>query len=928
MAASWYLRKGVKQYGPYTPDQIRDLAGQGKIAPNDLLWRDRPEKGAPASQFEGLGSLIASARAKKTATPSKPTQTARPKPAPARPTPAKATAVPKPKPQPAAFQTIEEPAKPEPAPEPEQRSPSVFQRWLNWRVLLPVAMAVAAVLFIAFAIAFWPSDPMADPHPTPARAKARAAQKKKEVEARQAKSRYETHIGPFFSKYCYRCHGNEKQKAELNLEALADRKASLKAPQTWIKVISVVRSEEMPFKKPYPTPEERKEIIAWASGLLDEIDRNTPPDPGRIVLRRLNKVEYTNTVRDLFGVNFKPAEAFPSDDVGHGFDNNGEVLTLSPLLLEKYLAAAGDVLDKAVVTKDWSKPEKRLYQAEAMKVTGGATGSSDMLVMYAAGEAFAMVDFPMDANYLVRVKAGADQAGNEPAKMAWNINGKTQKVIEVKVSRNRQKTYEHKLRFGKGRTRFAVGFINDYYNPQAPDRRQRDRNLILDWVEIVGPVDVKPPEPPVSHKRIFVAKPGKGKPSRDAARKVLQAFVPRAFRRPATKDEIDRYLRLYDAAEKQGETFESAMKLPLKAVLVSPHFLFRVEKDRPTKDPRGVHRIGDLELASRLSYFIWSTMPDEELLSAAKRGKLHEPKVLEAQMRRMLKDPKARALADNFAVQWLQIGRLDEVMPDRKTFPKWNDKLRRAMKEEAVLFFQALMKEDRSLLELLEADFTFVNEPLAQLYGIQDVKGDSMKRVSLKDSRRGGIVTMASVLTTNANPTRTSPVLRGKWIMDILLGTPPADPPDDVPPLPTEPEDMRKTLRERLEIHRKDPTCASCHMKMDPLGMALENYDGIGGWRDKDAGKPIDDSAVLPDGHKFAGAKGLKQVLMSQKDLFVRNVVAKMLTYALGRGVEYGDRRFINEISSELAKGGYKFSTLVRGIVKSYPFQYRKVRKG
>jgi hypothetical protein len=446
-------------------------------------------------------------------------------------------------------------------------------------------------------------------------------------------------------------------------------------------------------------------------------------------------------------------------------------------------------------------------------------------------------------------------------------------------------------------------------------------------VEVHGPVEFKAPELPETHRRLFVAAPGDGKSKRDAASEILERFLPLAFRRPVEEAERERFLKLFDLAEKQGESFESAVKVPLQAALVSPHFLFRVERDRPSADPKGVHRVGDWELASRLSYFLWSSMPDAELFGLAREGKLSDPKVLEGQVRRMLGDARARALAENFAIQWLQLRRLEAHQPDPKRFPAFDEPLRKAMLEEAVLLFDAVVREDRSVLDLLGADFTFLNERLAKHYGIAGVQGPEMRRVALTDPRRGGVLTMAAVLTASSNPTRTAAVKRGKWVLETILGTPPPPPLPDAGELKDETDADRKlSLRQRLEKHRADPSCAACHRRMDPIGFGFENYDGIGAWRDRADGRPIDTAATLPDGSSFSGPVELKNLLLKRRDDYVKCLTEKMLTFALGRGVEYYDSLAVKEIRKRLADNGFRMSTLVAEVAASYPFQHRRNR--
>lgn len=424
-------------------------------------------------------------------------------------------------------------------------------------------------------------------------------------------------------------------------------------------------------------------------------------------------------------------------------------------------------------------------------------------------------------------------------------------------------------------------------------------------------------------KRLFPFHPGEHLTERNAARKTLEAFLPRAFRRPIRSEELDRYLRLFDVAKNRGESFEESIRLALKGALVSPEFLFRVEADHDTRE---AYPISDYELASRLSYFIWSSMPDQELFDLAAKGTLHEDDVIEQQVRRMLKDPKSLALADNFSSQWLGFRELrTTIQPDRKRFPKFTPAVRDAMYDESVLLVDSVLREDKSVLTLLDADYTFLNEPLARFYGIPHVSGEQMRKVQLHDGHRGGILGLGSIMTVTSYPLRTSPVLRGRWVLDTVLGAPTPPPPPDVPQLPKDDWNFHgQTLRQVLEQHRKNPECAACHARMDPIGFGLENFDPIGRWRDEQRGKPVDAAGQLVTGEKFSGPAELKQILLKKKPQFVRNLTERMLSYALGRGLEYYDQAAVLKITAAMDKNDDRASVLVTEIAKSYPFRYRR----
>ena len=505
--------------------------------------------------------------------------------------------------------------------------------------------------------------------------------------------------------------------------------------------------------------------------------------------------------------------------------------------------------------------------------------------------------------------------------MQISLNGKPVKTFEVKEVEEERRDFVVKLKPGKGVHQVSVAYMNNYVNNDSPDPALRgDRNLFVKNTDMIGPLDAPQPRLPESHRRVIVRQPKPGE-ARQVARESLAQFAQKAYRRPVGEKEVNRLLSFVDMVMGDAGSFEEGMQLATQAVLVSPHFLFRWELDtRPARDET-IRRLNDWELASRLSYFLWSSMPDAELFRLAKLGELTKPEVLEAQVRRMVADPRSSALVENFAGQWLQIRNLAGVTPDPVKFPSFDESLRKAMKRETELFFGAVMKEDRSIFELIDSDFTYLNDRLASHYGIDGVSGSAFQRVSLaKSSGRGGILTHASILTITSNPTRTSPVNRGKWILEEILGTPPPPPPPDVEELEENQEAITSgSLRERLEKHRAKAECATCHSKMDPLGFALENFDGIGAWRDLDGNFPIDPTGELPTGERINGPAGLKKVLKS-RETFIRALAEKMLTFALGRGLEYFDKCAVDDICKDLKANGHRFSALLSGVVNSKPF--------
>lgn len=735
---------------------------------------------------------------------------------------------------------------------------------------------------------------------------------------------YSQDIKPVLEKYCYGCHGEKKQKGGLSLQAFHDEAAVLKDKDVWEKVLHNIQTKEMPPEnKPQPSDDERALVAKWIEADVFHCDCDHP-DPGRVTVRRLNRAEYNNTIRDLLGVDFHPADDFPADDTGYGFDNNGDVLSMPPILLEKYMAAAEEILNRAIVTDFSTNGASIRLEAEKLPCTGpGEAFRHGTFRLSREGEIYSQFNFPRSGEYIFRARAFGQQAGDEPARMELRINGEILKTSDVKAVEKNPATYEVRFKTGPGDKRISAAYINNYRNPDDPNPSNRDRNLVIDYLEVVGPIG--PPVLTATHKRIFPKPvPASAKEKKVYAREIISDFGRRAFRRPLSAREVDRLAAFVDLAQSEGDTFQGGIKLALQAILVSPHFLFRGELQSDPDNPNVIQPIDEFALASRLSYFLWSSMPDDELLDLAERGRLR--KDLKSQVRRMLRDKKSSALVKNFGGQWLEIRNLDNVSPDTDTFPQFSERLRSDMRKETELFLGSLIKENRSVMELINADYTFLNERLAKLYGISGVTGENFRRVSLKGTVRGGILTQASILTLTSNPTRTSLVKRGKWVLENILGAPPPPQPPGIPSLKEgKATALTGTHRERLEQHRSDPNCYSCHARMDPIGFAFEHFDGIGAWRDKEDELPIDASGKLFSGETFDGASELRKILVSEKkDQFVRCLAEKLLTYALGRGLEMYDRCAIQEITKQLAKHDYKFDDLILEVVKSFPFQMRR----
>ncbi len=733
----------------------------------------------------------------------------------------------------------------------------------------------------------------------------------------------------FLEKHCLRCHGEKVKRAELSLHQFKDEDSILKHRKLWQNVMNVVKSGEMPPNtRPRPATEEVEQFLASVRGTFERADRNAKPDPGRVTIRRLNRVEYNNTIRDLVGVDFNPAEDFPSDDVGHGFDNIGDVLTLPPVLLERYLTAAENIMQQAIVPIP-PKPPERYVGARYLEPAQNEDIRWRPIPKNRGAMLHSLYSLTMDGEYTLRVRAYGESPDNELPKIALRIDGKELKTFEVREkSKSRATVYETKTELKRGGRRGQVVLLN----PTTADGKER--TVHVEWMALIGPADTRPE----IHRRLLAVTPGKTRD--EQSREVLSRFASRAYRRPATEEEVERLLQLAKSVEKQGGTWEAGMQLAMQAVLVSPKFLFRVELDDRPKSDQPVP-LNEFQLASRLSYFLWSSMPDEELFELARKQQLTQQ--LEAQVRRMLKDPKAYALVENFALQWLQLRRLNDHSADPKLFPSYNDALRSAMLKETELFFWEIVREDRSILDLIDGKYTYLNSLLARHYGLESKlprelmqgrgfgrrgggrgpRGGEFVRVDLSDTDRAGILTHASVLTVTSNPTRTSPVKRGRWVLEQLLGTPPPPPPPDVPEL-EEKAELTGTLRQQMEQHRKNPACANCHAKMDPLGFAFENFDAVGRFRKTDGKFPIDASGELPDGRKFNGPGELRTILREKKELVARCLSEKLLTYALGRGLEHYDTPTVESIVAALEKNDYRFSTLVVEISKSLPFRMRR----
>lgn len=739
---------------------------------------------------------------------------------------------------------------------------------------------------------------------------------------------YAEKIKPYLEVYCNSCHNSERNAGGLALDIYLSTEHAKKDRKVWELVHQKITTGEMPppKRKQQPTKDESAFVMNWIDTELTKVDCTAQKDPGRVTIRRLNRAEYNRTIRDLCGVDFNPADDFPSDDVGYGFDNIGDVLSMQPILLEKYMAAADKILNTAIVSLAGVRSEKQTLRPQQIQTTPRSAKLRDTLPngrvlnrieLTTEGAAFIERQyFPADGEYALRVRAWGASADGTLPKLVIRVDGKEATTAEVKAPKDKPEWYEGKLKVTSGNHRFAVSLVNPHDD--------KSRILGVEAIEVEGPIGGGSKPLPASTQMILTSIPKVESQNVQSAREVISRFARRAYRRPVKPEEIERLMRLYEVAAKEGDPYEQAIKLPLKAVLFSPHFLFRIE-DEP-KAGQDIHQLTDHELATRLSYFLWSSMPDEELSRFADAGELRSPGVLEAQIRRMLADARSSALVENFAGQWLMLRNLRTHTPDTGTFRDWDDRLRDSMIRETEMFFEHIMRENRQVIEFIDADYTFVNDRLARHYGINGVRGPEFQQVKFPDKRRGGLTTMASILTVTSNPTRTSPVKRGKWVYENILGLNAPPPAPDVPELPPVGE-LKGTLRQQMEQHRANPSCAICHDKLDPLGFGLENFDAIGRWRDVDNKFPIDASGELPAGEQFSGPTEMRQVLKAKANGFRRCIAEKMLTYAVGRGLEYYDKCALDEILAKLSKGDDRFVSLVVAIVESDPFQKRRGKR-
>jgi mono/diheme cytochrome c family protein len=741
------------------------------------------------------------------------------------------------------------------------------------------------------------------------------------VDPTRSAEAFESSILPVLRGTCGQCHNDTRASGGLNVGDLGTRDSVVRHREEWEQILRRVRDGEMPPPgAARPSDPELEAFVDTIRDALERADAGAPPDPGRVTARRLNRSEYTNTIRDLLGVDFRAENYFPTDDSGDGFDNIGEVLTVSTVLMESYMSAAERIARWAISTDLPPEPLVEEYRSREGRIRRVDPGTI---------EAFHRVEYA--GEYTVRIGLPGERAPDaKPVTLNLWMDGEllASRQIETRPSGlvyfNPYSEEEMQVYLPEGDHVFRAGFTgDDFVSTLAPEEVYDDRkNKFLNSIIFIGPFPSTVEKE--SRKKVLVCDPAAGGA---CVERILSTLARRAYRRPVTPEDTASLLRFVEMARADGHSTERGIQLAIQAMLVSPHFLFRLERDPDPEDASAVHPVSEIELASRLSYFLWSSMPDDELLGLAEAGRLRELETLRRQIARMLADPRAAALASNFAGQWLEIRNLDVVEPDPEKFPQWDPELREAMKAETTLFFEHVLREDRPVSEFLDADYTFLNERLADFYGIEGIEGDKFRRVGLSPAQReqrGGILSQASVLTVSSYPNRTSPVIRGKYVLSNVLGTPPAPPPPDVPVLDETAAGTTGSMRQQLEAHRTNPTCASCHSRMDPLGFGLENYDAIGRWRTTDGEFRVDAEGTLPNGQTFSSPAEMRSVLASQLEGFSRTLTEKMLTYALGRGLRSYDRPAVAAIEDALASDGYRFQALVHAIVESLPFQSRR----
>ena len=738
--------------------------------------------------------------------------------------------------------------------------------------------------------------------------------------------------------YCVRCHNERLKTGGLVLDRTMEADDVSVAPDMWERVVRKVRSGAMP-PVGLPRPD-APTFTSWVSSVEGSLDRaaSASPNPGRTApVHRLNRAEYANAVRDILAIQIDGRSFLPADDSGYGFDNIGDVLSVSPGLLERYMLAAAKVA-RLAVGDPALRPGTTTYHGSPLALQDDRT--NEQLPFGSRGGFSVLHVFPLDGEYVIKPSLARSLDGAQIRgvhELEIRIDHALVKRFTVDAAKPESKVIEFRLPVKAGQRLIGVSFVGSLDSSLPRDLRPAQPppsafafqlypiDPAVSSIGIVGPYDGKVSHDTESRRAIFTCQPTGASTEKACATKIIGTVARRAYRRPITDADVKPLLGAYEAGRASG-TFDEGIEWALEAILSSPKFLFRIERDPNNVKSGGPYHVSDLELASRLSFFIWSSIPDDALLDLAAHNKLSEPATLTQQVKRMLADPKSKAIVDNFVGQWLYLRNLRTATPNADLFPRFDDNLRDGFLQETSLFVENQIREDRPLLNLLTANYTYLNERLAHHYGIPGVYGSHFRRVTYPDDRRAGLLGQGSILTVTSYPNRTAPTIRGKWLLENLLGAPPPPPPPNVPALKENGEGGKPTtVRERMEQHRKNPVCASCHARMDPLGFGLENFDAIGQWRTEDAEShtPIDASGVLPDGTKFNSPAEFLKALVARKGDFVGSVTEKLLTYGLGRGLEYYDAPVVRQILRDASVTDYRWSTIIMGIVQSQPFQMR-----
>jgi uncharacterized protein DUF1592/uncharacterized protein DUF1588/uncharacterized protein DUF1587/uncharacterized protein DUF1585/uncharacterized protein DUF1595/cbb3-type cytochrome c oxidase subunit III len=744
-------------------------------------------------------------------------------------------------------------------------------------------------------------------------------------------------------RYCVTCHNQRTRAGSLVLETLDPAHVEAQ-PAVWESVVRKLRTRAMPPQgMPRPDDATVESLTTW---LAAELDRTAVPDPGRPLLHRMNRAEYGNVIRDLLALDVDVRSLLPPDDSAFGFDNNADLLVVSPSLLERYLSAADRVSALAIGDPSTAPGSETYYtrgdQSQSQQLEGlplGTVGGIGVRHM-----------FPLDGEYqfqvaLTRTNLEAIRGLEHTHQLEITVDGERvflgaiggdAEAGQTGAITAKSDATDARLRV-RVRVKAGPRFVAATFIRKIAENTNRLRPFLrsnagtydstgrphVKSLTVTGPFNPTGPGDTPSRRRIFICRPASSNDEEPCARRILTTLARRAYRRPVRDGDIAPLLTFYREGRRKG-TFDMGVQFGLRRLLASPTFVFRVEDDPSAVVAGAVYRVSDVELASRLSFFLWSSIPDDTLLDVAESNRLHAPAVLEAQVRRMLADPKADALVENFAGQWLHLRNLENIAPNTDEFPDFDNDLRAAFRRETELFFRSVMREDRNVLDLLTADYTFVNERLAKHYGLPGVYGSQFRRVTLADDARRGLLGKGSILLATSHADRTAPTLRGKWILENLIGTPPPKPPADVPPFEQTAGPKPRTIRERMEIHRANPSCAGCHKTMDALGFTLENFNAVGAWRTRDAGQDVNAAGTMADGEAAVGVAGLRASLLKRPEIFVETFAEKLMTYGLGRGLQQYDMPVIRGVLREAAGQDNRFSAVVLGIVKSTPFQMRR----